>query len=56
MALDDLFVSEKLAEEEKQYLEKFKKLKRLAMNGIGLKSLDNFPEIEGLIYVRNSFF
>lgn len=56
MILDDICVSEKLSEEEKQFLEKFKKLKRLTLNDIGLKSLDNFPELKELVIVSYSNF
>lgn len=47
-----MWKSEKLSTEEKQTLEKFKALVFLTANKVGLKSLENFPELKNLKIVR----
>eukprot|EP00830_Metopus_es_P005606 TRINITY_DN15382_c0_g1_i1.p1 TRINITY_DN15382_c0_g1~~TRINITY_DN15382_c0_g1_i1.p1 ORF type:complete len:245 (-),score=83.19 TRINITY_DN15382_c0_g1_i1:32-766(-) len=46
--IDGLITTAKLTNEDKNYLEKFKSLTQISANGIGLASLENFPEIAGL--------
>ena len=47
-----MWKSDKLSTEEKQVLEKFKTLVFLTANKVGLKSLENFPELKNLKIVR----
>lgn len=47
-----MWKSDKLSTEEKQALEKFKTLVFLTANKVGLKSLENFPELKNLKIVR----
>ena len=46
--IDGLITTAKLTNEDKNYLERFTSLTQISANGIGLASLENFPEIAGL--------
>ena len=56
LILDDLFtVDESLSEEQKTGLEKYSSLIHLCMNGLGFKSLKNFPSLPKLQIVSINF-
>lgn len=48
--------TQKLSDDDKNMLEKYKSLKRLTMNDVGLTSLENFPELKELQIVRIILF
>ena len=51
-----MFEKEKITEDEKNVLEKYKSLKRLSLKDVGLTSLENFPELNELMIVRIILF
>ena len=51
-----MFETQKITEDEKNVLEKYKSLKRLSLNDVGLTSLENFPELNELMIVRIILF
>ena len=48
LVLDEIVKIDKLAVEDKQFLERFKSLTFLSMNFLGLTSLENMPNIPTL--------
>jgi hypothetical protein len=54
LILDDLFENiDTFTNDHKKTLEQYKNLVHLSLNGLGLKSLSNFPKIDELQIVRN---
>ena len=51
-----MFETQKITEDEKNVLEKYKSLKRLSLKDVGLTSLENFPELNELMIVRIILF
>ena len=61
LSLDEIASVDKISEEDKKFLERFKSLTSLSMNFLGLTSVENMPIIPTLKYVsiiityKNSF-
>ncbi len=53
--LDELVTIPKLGAADKQFVERFRTLTSLSMNGLGLVSVENFPAIPTLMIVRVIF-
>lgn len=53
LMLDSLMPLDELSTADKAFLEKFSSLSFLSMNGLGLKSVKNLPNIPGLITVNS---
>ena len=49
--LDDLAQIDKIIPTDKQFLERFRSLTHLSLNGLGLSSLENFPQYQTLMFV-----
>ncbi len=55
LILDTVFKLEKFTPDHKAALEKYTSLIHLSMNGVGLISLENFPQLKELQIVRNIY-
>ena len=56
LILDTVFKFDKFTEDHKLALQKYTSLIHLSMNGIGLTSLENFPELKELQIVSNNYY
>ena len=50
--LDELAEIDKFSNEDKKFIERFRTLTHLSLNGLGLNSLENFPSIQTLMFVH----